>query len=312
MMLKGQEAIDFLSDRVNYSETEASSHWQKYHQSYSFTGNEFHGLQGFGGYSARWKNPFNYLLQRPFRKMGNCYPEFSRVDKIAANIAKKQNRAYDLDILRQVITISHLRTFGFLGIMNQSSTCVIGDGFASMTSLLLESGVASTVILVNLTKTLLVDLWFLKLWMGHEIFNNNVVLIDSLEDIDELRYTNKQNLIKVVAVEAKNHFLIQKLKYNLVINIVSMQEMNPTIIDSYFNDIRSAAESGNIYFYCANRVEKILPDGTITRFMDYPWKKNDIIIFDKACPWHEYYYSFRPPFYRNYDGVIWHRLVKIS
>lgn len=66
---------------------------------------------------------------------------------------------------------------------------------------------------------------------------------------------------------------------------------------------------GPLSFYCCNREEKILPDGTIVRFKDYPWSPQDDVLDDAACPWHQQYYSARPPFIHPYDGPIRHRLA---
>ena len=91
-----------------------------------------------------------------------------------------------------------------------------------------------------------------------------------------------------------------------------MQEMDPPVIEKYFNNLRSAAVNKEIHFYCANREEKILPDGTLTRFSKYPWSSKDKVKVDELCPWHQSTYSYKPPFYRPLDGPIRHRLVKLA
>ena len=88
-----------------------------------------------------------------------------------------------------------------------------------------------------------------------------------------------------------------------------MGEMNLSFVSEYFYDIRKLYNNTkNLYFYCCNRVEKQFPDGTVTRLSEYPWKKDDKILVNELCPWHQEYYSFRPPFYRKYDGPIMHKL----
>ena len=91
-----------------------------------------------------------------------------------------------------------------------------------------------------------------------------------------------------------------------------MQEMDPQIIEEYFNDLRSVVANNEMYFYCANREEKLLPDGTVTRFSEYPWLIEDEVKIDELCPWHQFYYALMPPFYRPYDVAIRHRLVKLA
>jgi hypothetical protein len=66
-----------------------------------------------------------------------------------------------------------------------------------------------------------------------------------------------------------------KIDADVFINIASMQEMNMKTIDDYFTLVNSQALP--TYFYCANRISKNLPDGSIINFDDYPWngmKKN--------------------------------------
>jgi hypothetical protein len=61
-----------------------------------------------------------------------------------------------------------------------------------------------------------------------------------------------------------------------------------------------------------NRQEKRLPDGTMSVFKKYPWLLGDELLVDELCPWHEFYYSTRPPFFRRYDGPNMHRFVKLQ
>ena len=82
----------------------------------------------------------------------------------------------------------------------------------------------------------------------------------------------------MIAIQATHHDLLRKCPIDLAINIASMQEMDPPIIDAYFDDLRAVAEQKKVIFYCCNREEKMLPDGTVTRFLDYKWKASDQII----------------------------------
>src|SRR5205823_5026710 len=76
---------------------------------------------------------------------------------------------------------------------------------------------------------------------------------------------------KLIAIQASNHTLLRQAPLDLVINIASMQEMDAPVIAAYFEDLRSRQDGRALYFYCCNREEKRLPDGTITRFAEYPW-----------------------------------------
>ena len=88
-----------------------------------------------------------------------------------------------------------------------------------------------------------------------------------------------------------------------------MQEMDPPVIAAYFEDLRVIASQGQLFFYCCNREEKTLPDGTVTCFAGYTWHEGDQILVDELCPWNQQHYSLRPPFYRPYDGPIRHGLL---
>ena len=314
-MFSGLAAIDYLAVEATKDDPSASSHWQKYHSEFKFNGQEFAGLQGFGGRAKQPTGPrlwFSRFLQRRFRYFGDGYAKFNTLDSLARDITAKQRRAYDLDVLRQALTISFLHESVPGKFTENATCCVIGDGFASMSALLLASKSAGRIVLVNLTKTLLVDLWYLKLWMGAEKFEATVDLV-----VDEagLAQALKKPLLRaegaaqIIAVQASDHELVRSCPIEVVINIASMQEMDPPVVEAYFDDMRAIARERELLFYCCNREEKSLPDGTVTRFADYPWLPDDKVLVDDLCPWHQFFYSTRSPFYRPYDGPIRHRLV---
>jgi putative sugar O-methyltransferase len=247
--------------------------------------------------------------------MGVGVPQFTAIDSLADEITTRQGRAYDLDVLRQSLTLAFLRDHFPNALSPRATACVIGDGFASMTALLLASGSANRVVLINLTKTLLVDLWYLKLWMGEEVFESSVDLATDDENLARALAkpaTNEAGWGRVVAIQASDRKLLRNCPVDIALNIASMQEMNPQVIAAYFDDLRAIASQRQLVFYCCNREEKTLPDGTVTRFAAYPWHEGDQILVDELCPWHQKYYAFRPPFYRSYDGPIRHRLLTLA
>lgn len=317
-MFAGQAAIDYLAAHAIIDDPCASSHWQKYHSGFKFNGREFEGLQGFGGNGRRLKGLrllFTRLIQLRFRRFGNAYAKFDAIDALAGKVTSRQGRAYDLDVLRQVLSISFLHSRAPDKLSDTSMFCVIGDGFASMSTLLLASKSAGRVVLVNLTKTLLVDLWYLKLWMGSEKFES---CVDLVKDETGLAQALEKDMggpdggQRIIAIQACDHELLQKCPIDFVINIASMQEMDPPIVKAYFDDMRAVVRKRELFFYCCNRQEKILPDGVVSRFADYPWCVDDKVLVDGLCPWHQFYYSTLPPYYRPYDGPIMHRLVSLS
>ncbi|MFZ5589822.1 MAG: sugar O-methyltransferase [Pseudomonadota bacterium] len=318
-MYSGQTAIDYLGTEVSKDDSGESSHWRKYHSAFRFTGGGFEGLQGFGGSEKPYRGlrfGLHRLLQRRFRRMGAEFPQFTVIDGLANEITTRQRRAYDLDVLRQALTLAFLKNHVPNALFPRATACVIGDGFASMTTLLLASGSASRIVLINLTKTLLVDIWYLKLWMGAEAFESSVDLVtdgDSLAHALAKSATNEAGEGgRVVAIQASDRKLLRNCPVDVALNIASMQEMNPPVIAAYFDDMRAIASQRQLVFYCCNREEKTLPDGTVTRFAAYPWHEGDQILVDELCPWHQQYYALRPPFYRPYDGPIRHRLLTLA
>ena len=120
-MYSGQEAIDYLAIEARADDPKASSHWRQFHSDFIFTGESFSGLVGFGGNasdSSRIKRLYTSFLQRPFRNMGKKYQSFERLERVAKAITKSQKREYDLDVMRQVITLS------FLQANSPSSLCI--------------------------------------------------------------------------------------------------------------------------------------------------------------------------------------------
>lgn len=316
MMFSGQASIDHLAAEIDKKDPGESSHWQKYHSDFRFLGDHFEGLQGFGGIKPHGylRAGAHYLMQRRFRRMGRDLPQFKAVNAAAHAITRRQGRVYDLDVLRQALTVALLKDRAPEISSPDSMACVIGDGFASLTSLLLASGSAGRVILVNLTKTLLVDLWYLRLWMGPQVFESSVDLVTTRDGLMQslAKPRTSANVGRVIAIQAAHHALIRACPVDLALNIASMQEMDPPVVAAYFADLRAVAASRRLDFYCCNREEKTLPDGTQVRFSQYPWHPGDRVRFDEPCPWHQVYYSARPPFFRSYDGPIRHRLATLA
>ena len=311
MIFKGNFAIEFLSEQINRHDPGSSSHWNKFHKEFKFTGKDFSGLKGFGGLSRPYKGVrkiLNSVLQEKFRRMGNDYRDFAEIESRARILADRQNRGFDLDVIRQVITLAFLKHNIPERLGAKKTALVIGDGFGTMTALLLDNKFAGTIILVNLNKTLLVDLWYLRIFLGENEFQTSVRLVQSSDDLRLLSSEKEESGVRVIAIQAENHQILGQCAIDLAINIVSMQEMNPEFISEYFDDLYTMSSKNDIAFYCCNRDEKSLPDGTITRFKDYPWRDGDKVLVNELCPWHQQYYSFLPPFFRSYDGPIRHQI----
>ena len=306
-LITGEAALQHLASLVNTTDAGSSSHWQEMHQALRIDGEQIVSALGFGGFAPPYRGPRRWghqLLQKRYRRMATAYPEFRRLDRIAAKLVARQSRAYDLDVLRQTLTTAFLAYHAPLVFQRQRPILVIGDGFGTLSALLASAFPNSRIILINLTQTLLVDLLMLRKGLpgvGFALASSKAGLTAALAQPD----------LRLIALRADSQMLLAAVPVSLAINTASMQEMRSDTIAGYFRAMR-AAPGGAPLFYCCNREEKRLPDGEVIRFADYPWNSRDEILLDELCPWHQNYYSLRPPFYHPYDGPHRHRLVVLT
>jgi hypothetical protein len=304
-LIQGRDIKEFLLRTIDEHETGKSSHWQEQLDGYSYDRNEgLKGVLGFGSYEekSKWKYIFHWLLQIPYKIRAESYRDLYGVLKSAKYIAEQQNRALNMDILRQVLTVvlckNRIPHFEGNGV-----SVVIGDGFGVLSSLLYLT-TANKIIGINLTPVLLAD----YLYTCNIIDDQAVVLAETEAGLDEALNSSQ---VRLVMIRSKNQRLLRDLKIHVAFNINSMGEMNPPIIRRYFDDLRHC-KSEELYFYCCNREDKTLPDGTNTKFSEYPWSDNDEIILDELCPWNQTYYQKGRPFYRRFAGSVRHRIAKFN
>jgi len=305
-MTLNDEAIAELSGRVGEDENGVSSHWRDQLRGFAYRQGEVVGALGADGHPI-WESPVRRLahqaLLTPFRRMGNRLPNFKEYHHQANALAKRRGGRLDLGMMRQVLTLS-LLSGQVPAEQMKLPIAVIGDGWGTMTSLILACLPQPKVVLVNITSMLLVDIVFIR----KAAPDVDVCLV---QDVDEYRAALNNDRVKVIAVRADDSEIIGHGPIGVAINIASMQEMDPPVIAGYFTILRSTPGPETM-FYCCNRTKKSLPDGTIVRFDDYPWRPTDSSLIDELCPWHQYFLQLRPPFFRRYDGPIWHRLTVMS
>lgn len=306
-LFRDDAAIAALGGKLDHTDAGSSSHWREMHQALRFKDGEIAFAVGFGGFRARpsglrWA--LERLLQIPYRRMAAAFPQFERLDRLADSITERQGRAYDLDVLRQSITLAMLYQKASEAFSSSLPILVIGDGFGSMTSLIVGGRPGARVILINLTQTLLADLISIRKALPHV----GVALVENAESLQAARGDND---VQIIALRADDYALIADVHLALAINIASMQEMRPDTVAAYFDVMRRGTANG-LLFYTCNRVEKTLPDGEVSRFLDYPWLSGDRIYFHGSCPWHQKFYRTKPPSYHPYDGDHYHRLALLA
>lgn len=308
-MIKNQKAIEYLINSIDKMDDGTSSHWMKFLNDFKYVNGKFIGKwlpEGDGREKKTKIHDFlHFILQHPYRVKGMQFKNFKYLLKLTEKIHLDRDNKISMGTIRQTISLAFLDEK--LNLKEMTNPIVnIGDGFGFMSCLLLKyiNNSKMKVVLINLTKNLLIDAVSINKSLPEiniALINNQVDYKDSLAD----------KSINCILIQADNARLISNDYVDLVINIHSMQEMNPNIVKMYF-DIFRASKNSDTYFYCENRVEKKLPDGTISNFFQYPWSDHDEILVDRLCPWSQKYYSFMPPFYFSYDGPIQHRLVKLN
>ena len=303
-MLMDQDALAFLAARTDEAEESRSEYWEYEVGNFqvaadgTMTGQT--ALGNVTGKTSPFRQAAHTLLQMPFRRFGAEFGDLSDCERMGRLIAERQNRPYNYDMLRQSFTLALIRNYVDLGGAGECNL-VIGDGYGVMTSLLLMMTPRRRTIAANLTKPLLLDLIYIR----HALPEVRLALVS---DEDEMRAALADDGIRLIAVRADDARIIAEAAVGLAVNMVSMQEMDRPVISKYFRVLRGN-KAERTAFYCCNRLFKV------TDFGDYPWRENDRVLHDSSCPWSQWYYSVRPPFWhrRRYgEKEVWHRLALLE
>ncbi|MCK9580475.1 MAG: putative sugar O-methyltransferase [Methanoregula sp.] len=263
---------------------------------------------GFGNFLEN--NLMNRIIHYPELSLSDRllkqYQCHDRIVNAGKKVAEDQNRLCEFDCVKQMLSLSKISKGLQVDLSdinpfvkkNIYVACVIGDGYGYFTSLLKFLDPELKIISVNLGRTLFFDVLYTK---------------KGLPDEETLLLTSenyKNSLASLNFCEAERYELLCDQPVDLFINIASMQEMDPVIIRTYFNYMRQS-RSGKVYFYCCNRERKVLPDGTVSEFSEYPWDDARILL-DELCPWYQKFPTSIPPFWKPFDGPTRQRLVRLK
>lgn len=300
-MLLDDHAIDRLVAMLGEVDETYSSLWRKQVAGIRFENGELTSLTGFGSWEprhSRLKGVVHRLLQERYRRHGCGLPQFAQDERAGAEIAAAQKRNYNLDILRQVITLAFLRQHiparRLHGRHRRRLWHLFQPGAQARTASARRcdqsaAGVAGG---PGVSAPLLPR-------RARRVGRGPIAV----------RHGRSQPAChRAVRAPLRS---ARAVPMGLAVNMVSMQEIDPPVIARYFEAMRHSARPGPA-FYCCSREEKTLPNGTVTRFQDYPWQPEDRILVDELCAWNQDYHSTRPPFYRPYDGPIRHRLLRLA
>ena len=304
------DALKILESRLDIAEAGQSSYWQQEGDTYTINAaGALAGAPVLGSLSTKrsiFHVAAHWILQVPFRLMIGSGGRLGRIEHFGRLIAERTGRAFTHDMLRQVLSLTliskHINLEG-----RGDCNLVIGDGFGVLTSLFLLAVPERKTIIVNLSKSLLLDLVYIQ----RAVPDVGIALADNEEDV---RQALSDPTIRLIALQADNAACATVAPIGISANVVSMQEMDPDVVSGYFRILRDNPAKETV-FYCANKLTKTLPDGTEVRFKNYPWMLEDHIFHNSACPWSQWYYSKTPPFwhYRRGKGrIIWHRLAGLQ
>lgn len=294
-----------------------SSHWEHYGQYFHAEMDRIGKLvsaDGVGFGSCTWGSTGNRLLNQSailvhLMLLGRR-EDISKCYTTAKALCRKMELDPTLDVFRQACSAELLMRYVNQYIRRQNlRVLMIGDGYGVLSSLFKAIYPDAKMTLVDLGQTLLVQA--LRCEKAHPETSHSF----ANEDVDQM----KTDFLYCPADETER--LLQN-KYDVAVNIVSMQEMNLESIAGYFEILRSCLVKQNL-FYCCNREYKELVGGEITEIKKYPWTDKDEIYFDEPCPWHKFYFSrtktkrglmlgkYRIPLVNYYDGPISHRMVRM-
>jgi hypothetical protein len=291
------------------ADVSASSHWREFHER-SVADLDESGLRllgyGFGDLEDH-SIPRRVVSAVGVAAQLRALPDGAvRAGDLVAGraVVRRMGLRFSQDALRQVCTMRLLRDRLGLDAAPSPRILVVGDGYGVLSALLREVLPAVRLVLVDLGKTLLFQAFYCQL--AHPGAEH--ALVGSVTP-DAFTYCPAESLDEIPGT------------FDLAINIASMQEMEAVAVAGYFRFMRERAVS---WFYCCNRLRKVLPDGDISEFLSYPWDEQDEHIVDSPCPWHQWYVGAPPhgsgprvlnfpiPFVHAYDGVHHHRLTRLA
>jgi SAM-dependent methyltransferase len=222
---------------------------------------------------------------------------------------------FSYDVFRQCCIVSILEQY--VPQKENPRILLIGDGYGILAGILKLHFSNVQVVLVDIFPALLFQA--IVLGRGLPKVKHSIIQHNTNKD---LGVSKRGPLSDIIYCHAKHLPHLKNIKFDIVINVASMQEMTSDIVKRYFNFIRSSSHKNNL-FYCCNRETKVLPDGETLRFEAYPWHELDEHLFDEEPPFYKWFFSSKAagkklkifnisvPFGWHFDGKMRHRLTRM-
>jgi hypothetical protein len=294
---------------------DTSSHWREYGDRFQIAIDPAGNLRprGYGFGACRWQGVGHGLFDVATSLAHLTHLDGRRRILALLAVARRLVRAAGLhptfDVLRQVCTCALLERY--IGAYAASERIVIiGDGYGVLAALMKAVYPRSRVALVDLGRTLLFQVHHVR--RAHPHATHVLAGAGGALEAADFVYCPSDR------IEA-----LAGLRFDIAINVASMQEMAPPTVTAYFAFLRSHLVDRNL-FYCCNRERKELVGGEVSEFAAYPWRAGDQVLVDGPCPWHQYFLARRRvrrgarvlglpvPFVRHYDGPQRHRLAVLE
>ena len=271
---------------INPQESQfVSSHWKHYGELFdvkvdaegnlvSLSGKAF-GTCKWGGLGHRFLDQLcvsSHLVHLSHRR------QVLRLRAIAVKICDAMGLDPTFDVFRQVCSLellqSHLPDHMHHKRMH---VLMIGDGYGVLSALFKSVFPNSTVVMVDIGKTLLFQAYYCQ--KAHpECVQDLAGTVADLDGVDFV-YCPTEDLAT-----------LEGFKFDIAVNIASMQEMSISTIARHFAFLRKCLQPNNL-FYCCNRESKTLIGGEVSEFLKYPWRGDDRFLVDGYCLWHRYFFS---------------------
>ena len=306
-------------DKSGAEDGYVSSHWRHFSKLFNVkldAAGNLVSLSGIGFGSGNWSHLphrgldqlciLTHLIHLPHR-----WKILRRLLGTASNICKAMGLDPTIDVFRQVCSLELLLRH-IPGSMRSGRIrfLMIGDGFGILSAMLKSVFPNSTIILVDIGKTLLFQAYYCQ--KAHPECRHEFVKAVTDPEATDFVYCPTELLEE-----------LDGFTFDIATNIVSMQEMNVATIERYFSFLRDHLQPDNL-FYCCNRESKTLFDGEVAEFGNYPWQESDKNVMDDSCPWNLYFFlwgravngprlfGLRLPLASFYDGKVLHRLAVLA
>ena len=285
-------------DNMSAEQGIVSSHWLKYGDyNVRFDGDTVE-LKGGGFGDFRKDTYFNKVRYfQELRAIEIGLRKFERnvdIFNVGQKVAQMQGRLFDFDCQKQLMALSDISKH--YDISSIKKFCVIGDGYGYLSSVLKKLFPESTVIVVNLGKTLFFDAHYIS-----QVFPKAKTALYQEEG-------NSKDDLDFLFLEAENYLKLSELGSEFFFNIASFQEMEPETVSNYFEQIMKS--SGKKFLYCCNRDEKFLPSGAVNRFKEFGVLNAQKKFFLEHCSWYDELFINRYPWVAKYDGSFSHCFVE--